>query len=302
MRVPKNQIEFENMFTTEEQCIEYMKELRFPEGYSCRKCEHREYWLNNRGVMVCKNCRDELSITAGTIFHRSKLPLTTIFRALWWIIAQKNGVSAVGLQRVLGIGSYRTAWTWLHKFRRLMVFPGRDKLKGTVEIDETFVGGKSEGKRGRGADGKTLVAIAVEIMEKGTGRVRMAIISDASKKSLGKFILDNIAKGSTLVSDGWKGYSGVSKKGYTHKIESNIRINDGETILPNVHRIASLLKRWLLGTHQNYIGELYLAYYLDEFAFRHNRRKSKSRGLLFQRLIEQGILHVPVDYKSIKRM
>ncbi len=302
MRIPVNQIEFEKMFTTEEQCLDYLKELRFPKGYSCRKCQHNEYWLNNRGIMVCKNCKNELSITSGTIFHRSKLPLVVIFRALWWMVAQKNGVSAVGIQRVLGLGSYRTAWVWLHKFRRLMVFPGRNKLSGKIEVDETLVGGKRSGKRGRGAEGKSLVVIAVEIMEKGTGRVRMSLISDASKKSLRKFINENIETGSNLITDGWKGYTGISKSGYQHEIEDKTKLLDGEEILPNVHRIASLLKRWLLGTHQNYIGEGYLSYYLDEYTFRYNRRKSNSRGLLFQRLIEQGVLHEPVEYKSIKRM
>lgn len=302
MRIPENQIEFEKMFTTEEQCLDYLKELRFPKGYSCRKCQHNEYWLNNRGIMVCKSCKNELSITSGTIFHRSKLPLVVIFRALWWMVAQKNGVSAVGIQRVLGLGSYRTAWVWLHKFRRLMIFPGRNKLSGEIEVDETLVGGKIAGKRGRGAEGKSLVVIAVEIMEKGTGRVRMSLISDASKKSLGKFITENIETGSNLITDGWKGYTGISKKGYHHEIDDKTKMLDGEEILPNVHRIASLLKRWLLGTHQNYIGEQYLSYYLDEYTFRYNRRKSNSRGLLFQRLIEQGVLHEPVEYKSIKRM
>lgn len=302
MRIPENQIEFEKMFTTEEQCLDYLKEFRFPEGYSCRKCQHNEYWLNKRGIMVCKSCRDELSITSGTIFHRSKLPLVVIFRALWWMVAQKNGVSAVGLQRVLGLGSYRTAWVWLHKFRRLMIFPGRNKLSGKIEVDETLVGGKKAGKRGRGAEGKSLVVIAVEIMGKGTGRVRMSLISDASKESLRKFINDNIETGSNLITDGWKGYTGISKKGYLHEIEDKTKMLDGEEILPNVHRIASLLKRWLLGTHQNYIGDAYLSYYLDEYTFRYNRRKSNSRGLLFQRLIEQGVLHEPVEYKSIKRM
>nr|NQU91923.1 IS1595 family transposase [Bacteroidota bacterium] len=302
MRIPENQIEFEKMFTTEEQCLDYLKELRFPQGYSCRRCQHSEYWLNNRGIMVCKRCKNELSITSGTIFHRSKLPLVVIFRALWWMVAQKNGVSAIGIQRVLGIGSYRTAWVWLHKFRRLMVFPGRNKLSGRIEVDETLVGGKKSGKRGRGAEGKSLVAIAVEILEKGTGRVRMSLISDASKKELGKFINENIEAGSNLITDGWKGYTGISKKGYHHEIDDKTKILDGEEILPNVHRIASLLKRWLLGTHQNYIGEEYLSYYLDEYTFRYNRRKSNSRGLLFQRLIEQGVLHEPVEYKSIKRM
>jgi len=302
MNIPKNQVEFENMFTTEEQCLEYLKGIRFPDGYFCRKCNHKEYWINKRGILVCKSCRDELSLTAGTIFHRSKLSLVIIFRALWWMVAQKNGVSAVGLQRVLGIGSYRTAWTWLHKFRRLMVFPGRGRLTGNVEVDETFVGGKKSGKRGRGAEGKALVVIAVEILEKGSGRVRLSIVPDASHESLVKFISDNIEKGSVVITDGWNGYSGLSAKGYSHKIEEMTKLLEDEEILPNVHRIASLLKRWLLGTHQNYIGEPYLSYYLDEYTFRFNRRKSKSRGLLFQRLIEQGVMHEPVDYKLIRSM
>jgi transposase-like protein len=302
MRIPRNQIEFEKMFTTEEQCLDYLKELRFPEGYSCRKCKHNDYWYNKRRIMVCKSCKDEFSIRSGTIFHKSKLPLVVVFRALWWMVAQKNGVSAAGLQRVLGLGSYRTAWALLHKFRRLMVFPGRKELSGKIEVDETLVGGKKAGKRGRGAEGKSLVVIAIEIKEKGTGRVRMSLIEDASKKTLGKFINDNIETGSNIITDGWKGYTGISKKGYHHEIEDKTKMLDGEGVLPNVHRIASLLKRWLLGTHQNYIGKEYLSYYLDEYTFRYNRRKSNSRGLLFQRLIEQGVLHEPVEYKEIKRM
>ena len=302
MKIPKNQLEFEKMFSDENQCLNYLQELRFPDGYSCRKCKHNEHWLNNRGLLVCKKCKDELSLITGTIFQNSKKPLVLIFRALWWMVAQKNGVSASGLQRVLGLGSYRTAWTWLHKFRRLMVFPGRDKLSGIVEVDETLVGGKKSGKRGRGAEGKLLVVIAIEIVDMGTGRVRMSQIPDASGNSLKKFIEENIEKGSTLITDGWKGYSGISKKGYKHVIDDKTKKLEAEEVLPNIHRIASLLKRWLLGTHQNFVGEKYLSYYLDEYTFRYNRRKSHSRGLLFQRLVEQGVKHEPVEYKSIKSM
>lgn len=302
MQIPKNQIEFEQMFSTEEQCLEFIKKIRFPTGYHCPKCDCNEHWLNNRNLMVCKACKYELSVTSGTFFHKNKLPLVVVFRTVWWMIAQKNGVSSVGIQRVLGIGSYRTAWTWLHKFRRLMVFPNRTKLKGTIEVDETLVGGKKSGKRGRGAEGKRLVAIAVEVKINGTGRVRMAVIKDASKKSLKKFITDNIEEGAIVITDGWKGYNGIKKKGYQHKVINEAKVLDNEEILPNVHRIASLLKRWLLGTHQNYIGDGYLEYYLDEYTFRYNRRKSNSRGLLFQRLIEQGVLSKPVSYKEIKNM
>ena len=183
-----------------------------------------------------------------------------------------------------------------------MVFLNRDKLSGKVELDETLVGGKRAGKRGRGAEGKSLVVIAIEIAGKGTGRVRMSLIPDASIKSLGKFITENIMAESVLLTDGWKGYDGISNKGYKRIIQDNTKVLDGEEILPNMHGIASLLKRWLLGTHQNYIGDDYLSYYLDEYTFRYNRRKSNSRGLLFQRLVEQGVKHEPVEYKLIKRM
>ncbi len=299
MKIPGNQLEFEKMFTKEEQCIEYLFRVRFPDGYICPKCDHSECWVNSRGLIICRHCKYELSITAGTIFHNTKLPLTTIFRALWWIVAQKNGVSAVGLQRILGFGSYRTAWSWLHKFRRLMVVPGREKLSGFVEVDETYVGGKSKGKRGRGAEGKSVVAIAVEVIGKGTGRVRLSVVPDARKRTLSAFIEENIEHGSTLTTDDWRGYKGINLKGYEHTIEiMKVKSGDDE-LLANVHRVASLLKRWLIGTHQNYIGGENLKYYLDEYTFRYNRRKSKSRGLLFCRLIEQAVVHSPVPYKKI---
>jgi transposase-like protein len=299
MKIPDNQLEFEKMFTKEEQCLEYLFQVRFPDGYICPRCDHSECWVNSRGLIICQHCKYELSFTAGTIFHNTKLPLTTIFRALWWIVAQKNGVSAVGLQRVLGLGSYRTAWTWLHKFRRLMVIPGREKLSEIVEIDETYVGGKSKGKRGRGAEGKSVVAIAVEVTGRGTGRVRLDVMPDARKKTLFAFIEENIEPGSTITTDDWRGYKGINLKGYDHKIEI-MKVKSGdEELLANVHRVASLLKRWLIGTHQNYIGGENLKYYLDEYTFRYNRRKSKSRGLLFYRLIEQAVVHSPVQYKDI---
>jgi transposase-like protein len=299
MKIPINQMEFEKMFSTEQQCLEYIFQIRFPDGFICPKCEHRIYWINKRGLYICQHCKYELSITAGTIFHQSKLSLSIVFRALWWIVAQKNGVSASSLQRVLGIGSYRTAWTWLHKFRRLMVLPGRDKLSGTIEIDETYLGGKKKGKRGRGAEGKTIVAIAVEIKETATGRVRLGIVPDVTHRSLSGFIKENVENGSTVITDDWRGYRNIESKGYNHKIE-NIKVkSEDEDLLPHVHRIASLLKRWLIGTHQNYVGQENLKFYLDEYTFRYNRRTSRDRGLLFSRLLEQAVLHSPVQYKEI---
>lgn len=299
MEYPKNQIEFEKMFSTEEDCFNFLSELKYPDGFCCHACGRTEFWINSRDVIVCKYCRSETSITSGTILHRSRLPLTTIFRALWWIIAQRNGVSAKGLQAILGIGGYQTAWAWLHKFRRIMVLSDREKLSGIVEVDETLVGGKKPGKRGRGAGGKMLVIIAVEIKDFGTGRIRLSFLPDASRKSINLFLKDNITEGALVMTDGWKGYVDVKKMGFTHEVSHATIVADDEEILPNAHRVASLLKRWLLGTHQNYVEKKHLQYYLDEFVFRHNRRKAKSRGLLFFTLMKQVVKNKPNSYYDL---
>lgn len=299
MEYPKTQIEFEKMFSTDEKCIAFLNRIKFPDGFKCNVCGHNECWINSRSVNICRYCRTESTVTSGTIFHKCRLPMTTILRAMWWIVAQKNGVSAKGLQKILGIGSYETSWTWLQKFRRLMVLSDRDKLSGLIEIDETLVGGKKKGKRGRGAEGKVLVAIALEVKEFGTGRVRLSLIPDASRKSLNVFIKDQVFKKSKIITDGWKGYVDIKKMGYAHVVSNEVVLSDGSEILPHVHRIASLLKRWLLGTHQSYVTQNHLQYYLDEFVFRHNRRKSKSRGLLFYTLLNQAMSTNPITYNNL---
>jgi transposase-like protein len=219
---------------------------------------------------------------------------------MWYVTSQKNGASALGIQRVLGLGSYQTAWTWLHKLRRAMVRPSRDKLSGWVEVDETYFGGLEEGKTGRGGEDKALIVIAAQADGKAIGRVRMRVIKDASAESLHGFVEDCIEPGSTLHTDGWPGYSGLQKKGYDHEI-TRLRGNlkDASKLLPRVHRVASLLKRWLLGTHQGAISHQHLVYYLDEFTFRFNRRRSKSRGKLFFRLVEQALATAPEPYRVI---
>lgn len=294
MSYPLNQMEFDKKFSDEKSCYDYLISLRWPNGFECSQCEEKNYWINKQFNIICKQCRHKASPTANTIFHRSKKPLTVYFRAIWWMIAQKNGVSAAGIMRILGLGSYHTAWEWLHKFRRLMVLPNREKLSGKVEVDETFVGGSKSGKRGRGAEGKILVVIAVELKKHGTGRVRIGITPDASYERLKQFVLDNIETGSHLITDGWPSYPKMKTDGYKHTAIDESTAMDLENLTPNVHRIAALLKRWLLGTHQNYVNESHLSYYLDEFTFRHNRRKSKSRGLLFETLIKQAVIHKPV--------
>jgi len=299
MNYPADQMEFEGMFNTEQDCIDYLVLARWPHGFECPVCGLIRSWKKIKGRFECIDCHTETTVINGTIFHKSTKPLLIWFRAIWWMVAQKNGVSAKGLQKILGLGSSQTAWTWLHKFRRLMVLSGRNKLQGIIEVDEVLVGGKTSGKRGRGAEGKSLIAVAVEIKGRKTGRVRLAKIPDASSDSLKIFIEDNIEPSSTIITDGWPSYNESSTKGYKHKVQMH-KVSDGEEeVLPNVHRIASLLKRWLLGTHQSYVNKNKLEYYLDEYVFRYNRRTSTSRGLLFLRLIEQGVKTPPISYKKI---
>jgi len=299
MKYPMNQMEFEAMFRTEQDCIDYIASIRWAQGFICPTCGSIRYWQKNKGRFECRDCKTESTVTNGTIFHKSTKPLLIWFHAMWWMVAQKDGVSAKGLQKILGLGSYQTAWTWLHKFRRLMVLDGRSKLHGIVEVDEVFLGGKTSGKRGRGAEGKSLIAVAVEINGRKTGRMRLAKIPNASGEILNEFVENNIEKPATVITDAWTGYSGLSNIGYTHEIQNATAKEDDEEILPNVHRIASLLKRWLLGTHQSYLNKNKLEYYLDEYVFRYNRRTSISRGLLFRRLMEQAVITVPVSYKEI---
>lgn len=169
----------------------------------CPRCKGRTGWVTRRGLWLCAGCRHQLSVTAGTIFHDTRLPLTLWFRAIWWVTSQKTGASALGLQRVLGLGSYRTAWTWLHKLRRAMIRPGRDSLTGRVEVDETYLGGAKPGKRGRGAVGKALIVVAAQEDGRGVGRVRMRRNKDASAASLHPFVLEAIAPGTIVHTDGW---------------------------------------------------------------------------------------------------
>lgn len=195
---------------------------------------------------------------------------------------------------MLGLGSYETAWAWLHKLRRAMVRPDRERLTGPVEVDETIIGGVRAGRRGRGAAGKALVAIAVEARDGGPGRVRMQRIPSASKEVLTDFVLDHVERGSVVRTDGCRGYNGVGEHRFSHVV-TNIKASGdpAHIAMPEVHRVASLLKRWLLGTHQGAVSHDQLDYYLDEYTFRFNRRHSRHRGMLFYRLLEQAVATDP---------
>ena len=297
---PVDVIDFQDMFPTDKACFEYLCLIKWPEGFVCPHCSSKEYWKLSRYSLRCKTCKRDVSVTAGTIFQDLRKPLRLMFQALWYVVCQKQGVSALGLQNILGLGSYRTAWSWLHKLRTAMVRPGRDRLSGTVEVDETFVGGVHSGNRGRGATGKTLVLIAVEQAEHGLGRIRLQVVPDATGPILEKAIDEMVAPGSTINTDGWSGYSKLKTKGYVHNVTSHTEVEPGEDPTPLVHRIASLLKRWLLGTHQGGPQTSYLHYYLDEFTFRFNRRTSRSRGQLFYCLVQQALQLEPAPLSAIK--
>jgi transposase-like protein len=222
------------------------------------------------------------------------------FLAIWFVTSQKNGVSALGLQRVLGLGSYETAWTWLHKLRRAMVRPDRDRLAENVEVDETYVGGPEEGMRGRETESKAIVVVAAEENGSGIGRIRLQRVPDVSGDSLIRFVREAVTSGASVHTDGWSGYSGLVKAGYLHHVTVIRRGTElAHELMPRVHIVASLLKRWLAGTHQGGVQNHQLDYYLDEFTFRFNRRHSKARGLLFHRLVQQAVAVGPAPYRTI---
>jgi transposase-like protein/ribosomal protein L37AE/L43A len=298
---PRTLDEFEARFATESACRDYLIKLRWPDGLVCPRCQSKQIWSTGRGLLACGACQYQTSVTAGTIFHDTRKPLQMWFRAIWWVTSQKTGASALGLQRVLGLGSYKTAWTWLHKLRRAMIRPGRERLGGRVEVDETYLGGSEEGVRGRQTKSKALVVVAVEEKAgKRMGRIRMRRVKDASADSLHPFVCECITPDSTVHTDGWEGYSGLKKKGYKHQITVLAsRPESASELLPRVHRVISLLKRWLGGTHQGAVSHEHLDYYLDEFTFRFNRRTSRYRGKLFYRLLQNAVAMDPTPYKAM---
>lgn len=304
---PQAWAQFMDWFATDEACSRYLERLRWHDGFVCPRCGNAaEPYRANRARLMCRVCKHQCSVTAGTIFDKTRTPLRTWLAGAWYVTNQKQGVSALGMQRVLGLNSYETAWTMLHRFRRAMTRPGRERLKGNVEVDETYIAitdrinpPSREGRKRHTTD--TLVAVAVEVVEpKGFGRVRFRRIPDDSERSVLPFIREEVEPGSTLHTDGSATYRSVTKHGYKH--DRNVILGSStpaHVSLPGVHRVASLVKRWILGTHHGAVQPDQLDYYLDEFAFRFNRRSSRSRGLLFYRLLEQAVITPPVTYSDI---
>ena len=299
-KYPRTLQELEERFMTEAAGRDYLARLRWGRGFVCPACDGTEAWGTGRGLWMCTACGHQASVMAGTIFEGTHTPLTLWFLAIWWVVSQKNGASALGLQRVLGLGSYRTAWTWLHKLRRAMVRPGRDRVSVEVEVDETIVGGVEPGGGRRHLGKKALVVIAAEVRGRGIGRIQMQRVADASAESLLAFVQRSVEPGAVVITDGLQSYRGLSKRGYRHDRRGALGSGEStDAVLPRIHRVAALLKRWLLGTHQGGVSREHLDYYLDEFTFRFNHRTSRHRGKLFYRLLEQAVAVGPVPYAAM---
>jgi transposase-like protein len=309
---PRTWDQFLDWFPDEEACRRYLEDIRWRDGFMCSSCgEIGEAFHGSRGRWICRHCRHQCSVTAGTIFDKTRTPLRNWLAAVWYVVNQKQGVNALGLQRVLGLGSYQTAWAMLHRLRRAMIRPGRERLHGVVEVDECFIGRfppnssrdtKKKQKLTEQRKAKcSIVMIAVEIKQpKGFGRIRLQRVTNKSEKAVLPFVFDVIEPGSLVRTDGSEAYRRMNRRGYRRERTVMLGADDpAHVTMPGVHRVAALLKRWLLGTHQGAVQPKQLDYYLDEFTFRFNRRTSRSRGLLFYRMLEQALVTKPVTYAQI---
>ena len=288
-------------FPDDAACLDYLEWLRWAEGVCCPRCGNRQVSREPDARYRCRGCWYRFSVTAGTIFDKTRTPLTVWFEVIWLVTSGKTGISASHLHRVLPISSYQTAWTMLGKLRSVMSSAHGTPLSGRVEVDESLFGGHRPGRTGRGALGKTLVAGAIEITDQGWGRARLAVIPDASAKSLREFVTSNIAEGSTIISDGWSGYPSALA-GYVHEpVNVSASGLPAHTSLPAVHRLFALVKRMIEGTCQGSGGAGHLPEYLDEFVFRFNRRHSRYRGLVFVRLLQRAVSAQPATYRGLVR-
>lgn len=295
---PLTILEFQQRFGTEEACREYLFASRWPDGFICPACGGCEAGAQTRRhLWVCTACGRQTSITAGTVMHKTRMPLRTWFWAAYLVSTFHPGISAKQLQRQLGVGCHETAWAMLHKLRGAMVAPERDPLKGEVEIDEFFLGGHEEGlKGGRQHGKKALVGIAIEVRGQGSGRLRLQVLENSQAKTLEAFTKATTTPGAVVHTDGLPSYNGLPKLGYDHRPRKVASVGPGEELLPRVHRAVSNLKAWMHGTHRG-VSDAHLPAYLDEYVFRHNRRRSPMAS--FQTLLGLGTRHEPITYRDI---
>jgi transposase-like protein len=296
---PRTLSEFQIRFSTEEACRRYLVASRWPDGYRCPRCQHPEaYPVAGRELFQCRSCRYQVSVTAGTVMHRSRTSLRDWFWAAYLVTTHTPGFSALQLQRQLGLARYETAWTVLHKLRRAMVRPERDRIAGPVEVDEAYVGGLEEGRGGgrKRESSKAIVVAAVEVRGRGSGRVRLGVVGDVSGLALVGFVESAVAPGSVVITDGWQGYAPLRAHGYDHRPTTQGGGKNAPILFPRVHRVFSHLKTWLLGTHRG-VSRRHLPHYLDEFVFRFNRRRTPMAA--FQSLLGLTAQHAPTTYDAL---
>jgi transposase-like protein len=295
---PRSLHEFRKLFADEAACRLYLARSRWPEGVRCPRCKHDEALeLPTRLLWRCRACGYDTSVTAGTVLHRTRVPLTQWFWAAYLVATQTPGFSALQLQRQLGIRRYETAWAMLQKLRRAMVRPDRELLKERVEVDETYIGGPEAGLRGgRQVGDKAIVVGAVEVRGRASGRVRLQVVPGVSARSLTGFVRANVAHGAVVLTDAWGGYAPLSEMGYRHRSRTQGDPRRASKILPRIHRVIGNLKTWLRGTHHG-VGHTHLQAYLDEFTFRFNRRRVPMAA--FQTLLGLGSQQQPTTYKQL---
>ncbi len=286
---PKTAPEFEARFATEDDCIAYWIKARWGGTPACARCQGTRLWVERDGSLFeCADCGHQTSLTSGTMLEKTRKPFKTWFRAVFEVSSRRNGVSAMDLQRILGFGSYKTAWSWLQKIRAALVRPDRERLSEAVEIDEAFVGGKRRGK--------SMVLVATET----DGRLRLAHALTNDAETLKTFADASIAADAAVTSDGHAGYNetALGERNHTMIVQTPAerRVKDS---LQTVHWTVSLLKRWLLGTHGGAVTPRHLQAYLDEFAFRWNRRKTNGVGRISARTIEGLVSHAPLTMRTI---
>jgi transposase-like protein len=297
---PRSLLEFQRRFADDASCAAYLIAARWPDGFVCPACGGVKGWglATKASTFECAACHRQTSVTAGTVLHGSKLPLTVWFWAAYLMATHSNGISALQLQKQLGLGSYKSAWLLCAKLRRAMVAPNRALLSGLVEIDETEIVCRSEdeplnGGGGRSHQGKMPVAGAVEVRDGGPGRIRLIAIKDYAAKTLHAVIRGNIAPGATVKTDGWAGYPGAPD---VHHEPHVIGPMAAHLVLPWTHRVFSNLKTWALGVYHG-LRRKHLQAYLDEFVFRFNRRRT--RHAAFRSLLGIGLILKPATYNML---
>jgi transposase-like protein len=270
---PGTIVELMGQFPDEAACVEFLRKLRWPKGFVCPRCGAREsVMLQTRRLEQCRTCRYQASLTAGTMFHRTRKPLRLWFLAIFFVGRHKTGISALQLQKDLGLGSYKTAWAWLHKLRSALHERPESRLTGLVEADETYVGGRERGFLGRRLEGKSLVAAVVENRGERAGALRMQVVRAASRAELGPFIRGAIDQAhATVKTDAWPGYGDLRKQGVKHRAVVQGNRARAPKILPWSHIVFSNLKGWLRGTFHG-VSNKHLPRYLQEFVYRTNRR------------------------------